>query len=150
MIVVICYIIAYEYSIRFAVDLNDCHTRECERMKGVHESCLLCTRARIGHLRGPEYYIGAMSPKKLQMLDHCLVTFWSAAHFFLYMIFGLLAPNLFWETFAIGVGFELYEWRKFGCQDLFDIAENTAGYGVGRLIGRAIGIERDKSSLYRF
>lgn len=146
MIVAILYIIAYEYSIHFAIKLNECNTQQCKKLKGIHESCMLCIPPKIGHLRGQDYYIGAMSEKKHEMLDHCLVTFWSFAHFTLYSLIGLLAPNLFWETFGAGVAFEFYEKYAFDCHDVFDVLENTLGFWTGRLIGHVTGFHNKSSS----
>jgi hypothetical protein len=83
--------------------------------------------------RGDNYLIGIEDPVKNERMKNCLVTFWGVAHFALYFVLGVAAPDMFWETFAIGVGFEIYENYKFDCHDVLDVGLNSAGFLLGRL-----------------
>jgi len=89
--------------------------------------------------RGNNYYISAMNSKKQDDLQKCLITFWGTTHFVLYVLIGYFCPNCFWESFIIGVLFELYEYHAFNCHDLLDIVLNTSGFFVGKLIRRYLG-----------
>ena len=85
-------------------------------------------------MRGDNYYIGVTDEGKKLKLDKCLVTFWGATHFFLYFFLGMFAPDLFWQTFVVGIIFELFEKYNYGCHDVLDICLNTAGFFIGRYI----------------
>jgi hypothetical protein len=104
----------------------------------MHETCLCQSNIDFSALRGDHYYIGAMTPAKKRELRGCVTTFWSASHFVLYTALGFCAPDLFWQTFAIGVIFELYEKITFSCNDALDIAYNSTGFLFGRAINHAI------------
>jgi len=137
-VAIILYILAYWYSLKFAVALNDCHTDACNKLRRAHESCLCHVRANLSPLRGDQYYIGAMDAKKREELNGCAMTFWSASHFYLYLLLGFFAPALFWETFIAGVGFEIYEKYAFDCHDVLDVMYNSAGFLLGRAANRLV------------
>ncbi|MCK9608524.1 MAG: hypothetical protein M0R33_18950 [Methylomonas sp.] len=137
-ILVLLYIIAYAYSLQFAVALNDCNSKVCEKFKSAHESCLLDVPMNMGNIRDKSYYIGRMTPEKLKRLSHCGLSFWSATHFSLYCAIGIFCPDLFWLSFAIGSFFEVYEHFVLDCGALDDIFQNTMGFFAGRLIRLAM------------
>ena len=84
--------------------------------------------AFISPYRGNNYYIG----KKTR--DRCLVTIWSVTHYLMYMVLGYLFPNMFWETFALGLLFEVVEAATIDCHDIMDVVWNTLGFITGRYI----------------
>lgn len=138
IVLVILYICAYWYSLKFAVALNDCHTPQCERLRAAHEGCMCHANVDLSPIRGGHYYIGTMNAEKQARLNGCVTTFWSASHFALYTALGFFAPSLFWPTFAIGVGFEFYEKYAFDCHDVLDVAYNSCGFLVGRALNRFV------------
>lgn len=131
LFVALIYTIAYIYSIIFAPKLAGAYQGWAKTLNDTHESCLLGCQANLCKLsvRGDNYYINA-GPNKTA--DGCMVTFWGFSHFFLYSVLGFLFPDVFWETFFIGVAFEIYEYKKFNCHDTFDIILNTVGFLVGK------------------
>jgi len=84
--------------------------------------------------RGGSYIIGVDDPARNEKMQSCLVTFWGLGHFLTYLLLGVAAPDMFWETFAIGVGFEVYEAYRFDCHDVFDIVLNSAGFLAGKAL----------------
>ena len=133
LLVALVYIIAYAYSIEFATRVDKCDEDWCKSVTAAHRKCAVgctdTTRPLVAYpARGRNYYIGTGSA------DDCLVTFWTLSHFVLYFVLGFIAPSLFWPTFAIGVGFELYEYHKFDCHDVLDIAANSVGFLAGSTV----------------
>lgn len=137
IIVIILYIVAYIYSIHFAVTITGRKDGTYGKINNMHESCIIGCPSDANILtqyRGKNYYIGGTDGEKQSMLNSCLATFWSFSHFLLYSAIGFLAPDLFWDTFFIGVMFEAYESWAFDCHDLMDIVYNTSGFIVGRYL----------------
>ena len=134
LLVALIYIIAYIYSIEFAPRIAGATTGWQGCVNAVHESCVAGCHVGMCQLsvRGSNYYIGSTDAAKAQALDQCLVTFWGLSHFLLYSVLGFVAPHMFWETFAVGVAFEIYEAHTFDCHDTFDVVLNTAGFFAGR------------------
>jgi hypothetical protein len=133
VIAVILYIIAYIYAIMIAPKITTCTTNTCKVLEKNHRKCLISTPALapvIGGGRGASYYIGAENDS--EELSNCFLTFWGLTHFMLYTALGFFCPDLFWETFAIGAGFEMYEFFKFDCHDSLDIIINTSGFAFGK------------------
>src|ERR1700684_4653422 len=100
------YIIAYCYAIVAAPMISNCPT--CQPLEKVHRSCVVGLNNQskiISDIRGDKYYIGV--DYNVADLNSCLVTFWGFTHFILYVLLGVLVPDLFVETFVLGVGFEL-------------------------------------------
>ncbi len=72
---------------------------------------------------------------------------WQISHFILYFIYGFYCPNDFWFAFAIGTGYEIFEfvmgimWQGLNFSRYWttgaklinynDILANTLGYIVG-------------------
>lgn len=137
LIVFTLYLIAYVYSLEVAPRLAKCHGGMGASMNDVHESCFLASDYMKDYsdspLRGKSYYIG-VGDEKNAAVKRCAVTFWGASHYVLYFLLGLLVPDAFWETFIIGVAFEVYEYHKFDCHDAIDIALNSLGFVTGAAI----------------
>ena len=125
----ILYTIAYVYAIIIAPKVTKCTKDACLAAENIHRQCVVCTGYSMPG-RGKNYYIGGNnSPEEM---SKCLVTFWGATHFALYFVLGMVAPDLFWPTFVVGVAFEAYEYHAFDCHDAFDIVLNSAGFLAGR------------------
>jgi hypothetical protein len=133
---------AYVYCLEIAPRIAN--KERWKRLNDIHESCFIDTAPLTGRNytyangRGDDYYIGSMTRRKRQMLDTCLVTFWSFSHIVLYFAIGLLCPGKAGFAFATGVAFEWYEYKVLGCHDLLDILFNGLGLIAGRAVGRAI------------
>lgn len=130
----IAYTIAYIYALVFAPFVSQAvkENPNYKPIEDVHRSCVAgCESASflIEKGRGDQYYIGAENSTDI---NNCVVTFWGLTHFVLYFVLGMVAPNLFWETFMLGVGFEVYEYVEYGCQDIFDIVLNSTGFITGK------------------
>lgn len=136
-------IIAYIYAIHFAVSIGKHKGGWQQKLNRVHESQIITIDGEVGRAltsgRGQHYYIGATTPEKRERLESCVMTFWGLAHFGFFAVLGFACPDLFWETFAIGCGFEVYEKVQFDCHDLLDIIWNTLGFAAGRAIRQTIG-----------
>lgn len=126
----ILYILAYIYAIEFA----PWAAKHYNNLNEIHESCFVCGTDKLTHARGDQYYIGTMSDEKKKDLKKCVMTFWGFTHYILYAMIGYVAPDMFWETFAIGIGFEYYEKIKYNCEDPLDIAWNSLGFATGAYI----------------
>ena len=129
--VLFLYIIAYIYSLVYAPMIaND----KDHFINKLHEKCLYeCDVCRIiTSGRGDNYYIAAMTPEKQKQLNKCLFSFWGLTHFILYVFIGYFAPDLFYETFIVGIVFEVFEFYKYDCADPLDIVWNTLGFIVGK------------------
>lgn len=139
--IVLGYLIAYLYALKFAVTASQEENRaQFARINKIHEGCVLGCKAQdaqcqndwwtsLTQYRGKNYYIGLdKTPNRF-----CFATFWSMSHFILYAFLGYMAPDYFWTTFLIGAAFEWYEHEYYDCHDLLDIGFNTAGFLVGRL-----------------
>ena len=127
---------AYLYCIPFSVWASK--KKEFKNLTTAHEDCVFGLRtARVRSIvsktRGNMYIIDGDN-KNNDRIKTCFLTFFGAMHFLLYMVIGLLVPNLFLETFIIGIAFELYEYYQYQCHDAFDIVFNTAGFLVGRTL----------------
>ena len=135
IITILVYIIAYVLAIEIAPKISLCDSEMCTKFNKTHKSCIIenSTIARISTVgRGNKYFIG--EGDNPTTLNNCVLTFWGSTHFLLYFVLGIIAPNLFWETFAVGVGFEIYEYYKFKCHDVFDIILNSSGFLIGKYI----------------
>jgi len=84
----------------------------------------------LEQLRGKNYWLHAQRKSS----KYCLVTSWAICHIILYAIIGYMFPNLFWETFAIGVVYEILEWKLFDCHDVLDVLWNSIGFFIGVMI----------------
>ena len=129
----VIYGIAYVYSIHFAPFLAK-HA-PTSSWNQIHERCYRDAPPMLKGLlsaRGTQYIIGDESQSA--SLENCLLTFWGTSHGLLYLILGYLCPKLFWPTFWIGVGFEVYEKLQYDCADPLDIVWNTMGFMIGRYV----------------
>jgi hypothetical protein len=85
--------------------------------------------------RGSNYYLNNIYhtiPTK------CLLTGWALSHVALYMILGYVLPDMFWETFFLGVLWEILECIIYSCHDVCDILWNTIGFLIGMTIYKLI------------
>lgn len=108
------------------------------KLNRVHKSCIVgCNSPSCKSLisnRGNSYFIS--TPKDQQgEIRNCLVTYWGAMHFTLYLILGIIAPYWFVPILAIGVFFEVFEYIVYQCHDAFDVILNTTGFATGVLVG---------------
>jgi len=144
LIVIFIYLIAYVYSIELAPYINGWapYNSDMKKWNDFHEKCWFQSKTAapyIKKVRGPNYYLGKdADAEETEKARSCLLTTWNAGHFLIYSLIGFVAPNLFWPTFAIGAGFEIYEKYEFGCEDGLDILYNTLGFGFGKLINKII------------
>lgn len=131
LIAALLYILAYLYAIEVAPRLLQ---DSANVMNEVHETCFVQNFLpnKALSLRGNKYIIG--DPESSSALDNCLITFWGTSHYMLYFFLGYWCPALFWPTFVIGVGFEVYEYVQYDCADALDIAFNTIGFLSGSLL----------------
>lgn len=141
--VVICliasiFILAYVYSLIFAVNISNSRDGLYGFINKLHESCLLhcshdiCTSAT--YYRGDNYYIDSTDAEKKKKLKTCIMSFWSFTHFVIYLILGMIAPKYFILFFITGCVFELYEKIVYNCEDALDIFWNTTGLIIGIMI----------------
>jgi hypothetical protein len=49
-----------------------------------------------------------------------------------------LCPSLFWETFLLGTGFEIYEYIALDCADPMDIVYNVLGFVIGQSLSEYV------------
>lgn len=136
ILVIFLFIVAYAYSLEFAPWSKQCTKEWCGKMNNIHESCLVgCNEYTkpLTTFRGQSYIIGG-DPEKNNRMKNCLITFWGFTHYMLFAIVGFIAPELFWEMFLLGCGFELFEHAKFDCHDALDIGLNTAGFLTGQYV----------------
>jgi hypothetical protein len=141
--IIILYVLAFIYSIVIAPKLAGADEGTlASSINTVHETCVAGCRANICKLsiRGDSYYIGATDDNKRSKLSKCATTFWGMTHYALYFAIGFLFPGCFWETFAVGIGFEAFEAMAFGCHDTFDIFLNSAGFFTGSMLNKTFDI----------
>ncbi len=106
----------------------------CRSSDKVYNSCVISwpAAAKVVHRgRGSDYFISAETP-----LVDCFITLWGVTHFVLYVILGALCPSLFYETFVLGVLFEVFEKIFWEGHDLLDILLNTLGFIVGLCVNQ--------------
>src|SRR5271169_2982863 len=135
ILIILLFVAAYAYSLEFAPRAKQCDTGWCEEVNKVHESCILGCNEYTKALtagRGSDYIIGDNGATN-ERISNCLVTFWGLTHFMLFAMVGFIAPWLFWEMFAVGCLFELYESYRFNCHDVLDVGLNTLGFLAGAL-----------------
>lgn len=100
----------------------------------LHASCLIpCKDAKcsdIVYIRG-QTYLANSSKQASDEIKNCFVTFWVYMHFIFYLCIGFILPDTFWESFIIGVLFEIFEYYFFDCYNALDIVANTLGFAVG-------------------
>jgi len=126
------------YALGFAPAIANCNEGWRGKFNNAHEACLLGEGCKLSiSVRGKNYIITG-NDEINEKLNNCAVTFWGGAHFLLYSFIGFLCPDLFWQTFIIGVAFEFYEYKKFDCHDTLDILLNTSGFLFGRTINNLI------------
>ena len=132
---ILLYVASYIYALKFAVYIGTCNKKWCRNVNNYHEKCMVnCGEYSCGltTTRGENYYIGVTGEEQKDVLNKCLVTFWGGSHFILYLLLGFFCPNLFWQTFILGVLFEIYEEYMYDCHDALDVVLNTAGFLIGR------------------
>lgn len=96
--------------------------------------CWIGDDMQLRHLRGKNYYLTMDG----QAQKYCFVTSWAVTHVALYALLGFYFPDKFFETFAIGVGFEALEWITFDCHDWVDVFWNTLGFVIGFLLRKVV------------
>lgn len=136
--IIMLYVLAYIYSLIIA----PLYSKEKDGINRIHESCVygceICKHAT--KYRGNNYYIGtSMLESDKKNITKCILTFWGCSHALLYALIGYIAPNLFIETFVLGVVFEIYEKYKFNCEDPLDILWNSLGFIIGAQINSHVG-----------
>jgi hypothetical protein len=139
LLLALFYIIAYVYAIEIAPVLPHIDIPIAKKINSIHESCVVkcdATADLVGLGRGSTYFIG--KDNNPAEMNKCAITFWGMSHYLFYSIAGFVFPDLFIETFLIGIGFELYEKHAFDCHDSLDIVLNSLGFASGWLIRRKI------------
>lgn len=137
LIMCLCYIITYCYSLIFAVYASK--KPELNYINDIHKTCVIgCNEQTkiLTSMRGNNYYIAELSAN--ENVSSCLITAWTIFHYLLYTVLGFACPSLFWPTFSIGVLFELYEREYYQCEDALDIIANTAGFATGYMIQKYV------------
>lgn len=141
IIVIIILIIAYLYSIKFAVfaTKNRHLNKLLDFFHVFHKKCAIkCTTdtcANLTTFRGKQYYI-ADNDSNNDNIKYCIATFWSIAHFTMFLIIGLLLPEHPIIAICGGIIFEIYEYFAFKCHDALDIFWNTSGFAIGYTIAK--------------
>lgn len=136
IIFALVYCIIYAPSIE---NLDDNDNSFLGKLNQLHKSCIVSCggnngcKSLIKETRGENYFISTPLEKQ-KTIKNCLVTFWGLTHFILYFAVGYFLPNLLYEAIALGVGFELYEYKVLKCHDSFDIVLNIGGLMLGRYL----------------
>ena len=86
--------------------------------------------------RGRNYYLNNANGVDKDVTPNCMLTIWGLSHVILYMILGWFVPDMFWETFFIGIAFEYLEKNTFDCHDILDIMWNSIGFLIGKYFRR--------------
>jgi len=109
-----------------------------EKIKNIVEYCPVPINENSKHkwllkLRGNNYQITKQGLKS-SLTKNCLITLWGISHAALYSIIGYCCPDMFLESFIIGVGFETWEVILMDCHDVLDIVWNSIGFMIGYYI----------------
>lgn len=134
--VILLYVIVSIANLLYIFCIAPCTNKFCVFINNMQQQCVIKTDDSLEFLtaaRGGNYLTSAAEKEKVQKLKTCPVTFWSTTHFILYFLLGAGAPQLFWETFTVGVIFEIFEY-SFDCHDVLDIFINTSGFLLGRFL----------------
>lgn len=77
-------------------------------------------------MRGKNYYLGDSCSKDIFITDH------NMHHFGMYLLVGILAPDVWWVWIIIGVWWETLEgFGWVGCHDYLDFVCNLSGLFLG-------------------
>jgi len=144
---VFCLLLAISYAYIHYVEFYPSESFQASKLHqnitDVHGKCLFncselpeangCSFCNLS-VRGKSYSVrGDEETKKRD--SECFMTFWGFTHFAFYTVVGFFCPDLFWQTFTVGVGWELYEYEALDCHDTLDIVFNTAGFFTGKALG---------------
>jgi hypothetical protein len=112
-----------------------------DMIKDAHASCYInCSddnqiAKKLVAGRGRNYDITEITTSdgaEYKTSETCLLTFWGFTHFIFYAILGVIAPDMFWQTFMVGTAFEVAEYYSYDCADPLDLIWNSAGFIVGQ------------------
>lgn len=143
IIMCIIYITAYMFCMQFAVMISQTEHPIYKKIDSMNKSCVVDSGSNkflqsLIQGRGNNYYISDVDNDTLSTLGNCFTSFYNASHFFMYLILGLLCPSLFWETFLLGTGFEIYEYIALDCADPMDIVYNVLGFVIGQSLSEYV------------
>lgn len=85
-------------------------------------------RRLVEQSRGKQYYLTGGTNESSD-LSSCGVTIWEASHLLMHLFIGYWLDLRY--SLALGVGFEIYEWWRFGCENVFDVLYNSIGAVAG-------------------
>lgn len=110
----------------------------------IHASCVFeCNNDTCRYItenyRSPNYFCNELiketTPRNLEIRKKyrytCMLTSWGVSHILLYIILGISCPSCFYETFIIGILFEIVEHYVWKCGDALDILFNSFGFLIG-------------------
>lgn len=64
--------------------------------------------------------------------DACVFNIWEFSHIILHIFIGYWLDIRY--SLGIGIAFELFEWKQYGCENYADILWNTVGCMIGSYI----------------
>jgi hypothetical protein len=131
--------VAYIYCLVYAPSIESSNDDSFTTLiANMNKSCLInCKsddcKSYIDKSRGAQYFISIPEDEQTH-IKSCIITFWGFTHFLLYFVLALIVPDFYIELFFIGISFEIYEYYKYDCHDMNDIALNTGGIILGRFL----------------
>ena len=145
-IILTIFIIIYIYCLHFAPKIeNNYNSSFFGYLNRLHKSCLYCCKNTtckhvMSNLRGNNYFVGTSTDNQTD-IKNCVITFWGFTHFLMYMVLGYIFPSCFFLLLISGVCFEIYEYYRFNCEDLFDIPLNISGLLLGIYLSKQVRVD---------
>lgn len=110
-----------------------------EYIKSFDRTCLVnckadACKAYTKASRGATYNLTGVceSSDECDLYDGCIFNIWEASHIFLHALIGYWLDIRY--SLGIGIAFELFEWKAYGCENYTDIVWNTIGCAIGSYI----------------
>ena len=110
-------------------------------IKNIHGKCFIGCDNSAGlcnlSIRG-EKYCKMVDGVSIMENEDCFMSFWGAAHFMMWGVVGFFCPDLFWESAAIGIGWEYWECAFLDNHDTLDVLFNITGFLTGRIVANYV------------